>query len=222
MLPALAPVQQALSPFPAVCAALDSATGLCTPFSCATAHAEPPCSGRLKVGSQEDPLTYRRGSAGSLVRSPGGHLGAASGVHLWRPGGWDRRAQWQPIVHSRLKPHSGKLVDGLRHAPARRSSSFLACIWYLYSPVCSALYTSSHRLGQHRPHLQLTCTHILTDSKAATVGADSSPSDPDSPQRASLFLLFPFPAQDLYKFSSTFPHTELMLSFRQHQLRHPC
>lgn len=113
-----------LGPFLAVCLALGSATGLCTPFSCATGD----CRGSLMAGSQEDLLTYRRGSAGSLVQSPGGRLGAASGVRLWRPGEWDRRIQWQPIRHFRLKPHSGRLVDRLRHAPACRSFSFLTCL----------------------------------------------------------------------------------------------
>lgn len=115
-------------PFLAVCMALGSAIGLCTPLSCATAHAKPLCRGSLTVGSQQNPLTYRRESAGSLVRSPGGHLGAVSGVRLWRPGERDRRIQRQSIRHFRLKPHSGRFVDGLRHAPACKSSSFLACL----------------------------------------------------------------------------------------------
>lgn len=73
-----------LGPFPASCTALGSATGLCTLFSCATAQAA--LQRQPRGRSQGDPLTYRRGSAGSLVQSPGGHLGAASGVRLWRPG----------------------------------------------------------------------------------------------------------------------------------------
>lgn len=46
--------------------------------------------------------------------------------------------------------------------------------WYLHSPVHSALYTSSHRLRQHRPHLQLTCIHIFTDINKTTAGTDAS------------------------------------------------
>lgn len=117
-----------LGPFLAACMALGTATGLRASFSCATAHAKPLCRSSLTAGSQEGLLTYRRGNAGSLVRSPGGRLGAASGVHLQRPGEWDRRIQWRPIRHFRLRPHSGRLVDGLRHAPAHWSSYFPTCL----------------------------------------------------------------------------------------------
>lgn len=117
-----------LGTFPASCMALGSATGLCTLFSCATAQAA--LQRQPRGRSQGDPLTYRRGSAGSLVQSPGGHLGAASGVRLWRPGGMKNNSL---AVHRHfgLMTHPGKLVGGLRHAPAHRCSSFLS-----YLGVC--------------------------------------------------------------------------------------
>lgn len=123
----------------------------------------PLCRGSLTAGSKNPPHVQERKcwEPGPKSRWASWSCFRRSFMEAWR---MDRRIQRQPIRHFKLKLHSGRLVYGLRNALSRLS-------WHLHSPVHSVLYTSSHRLRQHRPHLHLICIRIFTVKVTAGINS---------------------------------------------------
>lgn len=150
--------------------------------------------------SQGDPLTYRRGSAESLARSPGGRPGAASAARLWRPGELKNNA-----LEFWIDDPLRKACGWTQTCPSTQMLFPPLLSWCLCPPPACKILPQAEAA---QPHLHLTYIHTVTDIKAVTAGTE-----PLHQHILILPLFLPLhpPDQDLCRFTRLFPHTQLML-----------